>query len=259
MMFLSVLLITITTLDQFQCIRLIDDIDNEVSGDPTVNIAYNSWLKITQAPSHVVTKKVGAHLELHCEAMGSPPPTIEWYKRNRKITENESFEPYTVPPGTAIATVQSRLVINHLLPRHQDVYRCVAQGGARVATAASKVVVANKEGREMNLTQLLTAKILGAHHLPRVTLWASTYLDVIGNDVLLPCKFVGNPKPYVIWSDPNGTVIENDERYSISQEGELRIRSIAWSDHGPYTCSLENSVGVDSVETFLYPMEKPSK
>lgn len=38
-------------------------------------------------------------------------------------------------------------------------------------------------------------------------------------------------------------------------EGGLRIRNIEWSDMGEYICSVENSVGVDSVETFLYPMK----
>lgn len=41
----------------------------------------------------------------------------------------------------------------------------------------------------------------------------------------------------------------------MSQEGELRIRSMEWSDMGAYVCALENSVGEDSVETFLYPMQ----
>lgn len=76
-----------------------------------------------------------------------------------------------------------------------------------------------------------------------------------GNDATLPCKFVGNPRPNVIWLDPNSKVIESSEKYSMSQEGELRIRSMEWSDMGAYVCALENSVGEDSVETFLYPMQ----
>lgn len=76
-----------------------------------------------------------------------------------------------------------------------------------------------------------------------------------GNDVVLPCKFVGNPKPSQIWINPHGKVIEHDEKYSILPEGGLRIRNIEWSDMGEYICSVENSVGVDSVETFLYPMK----
>lgn len=253
-MILSVLLITATTLNQIDCRRL-EDINNEVSSIPEENLSFSTgeWVKINNPPVAVMTKKVGAHMELHCEAMGSPPPTIQWYKSNRRITENEVFETNSISRNPALAQVSSRLVINYLLPRHQDVYRCVAESGTKVDTAATKLLVT--DGREMNFTQLLSAKILGAHHLPRVTFWATTYMDVIGNDATLPCKFVGNPRPNVIWLDPNSKVIESSEKYSMSQEGELRIRSMEWSDMGAYVCALENSVGEDSVETFLYPMQ----
>lgn len=54
---------------------------------------------------------------------------------------------------------------------------------------------------------------------------------------------------------PDKKIIENSEKYSVFPDGELRIKSIEWSDMGEYTCSIENSVGEDSVETFLYPMK----
>ncbi|KAG5879754.1 hypothetical protein JTB14_027040 [Gonioctena quinquepunctata] len=259
-MILSVLLITIS-LNQFQCRRLIDDLENEISTDPRTNTeSFNSeWVKISSAPASVITRKVGTHLELHCKAMGTPPPTIQWYKMNRRITENESFETNIITKGQPIAEVASRLVINHVLPLHQDVYRCVAEAGTHVATAASKVIISNKEGKEMNFTQLLNAGIIGAHHLPRVTFWALTYMDVIGTDVTLPCKFVGNPRPEVTWYDGDRKIIESDEKYSTSQDGELRIRSIEWSDMGTYTCMVKNSVGEDYIETFLYPMQASKK
>ncbi|KAJ8951134.1 hypothetical protein NQ318_021578 [Aromia moschata] len=257
-MILSVLLMAIS-LNVAQCRRLNDnDIDNEVSSNPAANLGYrehDDWVQISQPPVPVVNKKVGAHVELYCEAMGSPPPTIQWYKGNMRITENESFDTNVISRMPGLAKVSSRLVINYLLPRHQDFYRCVAESGRKVRTSTAKLNIVNKEGREMNFTQLISAKILGAHHLPRVTFWAQTYMDVIGTDVILPCRFVGNPKPNLIWIDPNGKVIENDDRFTVLPEGELRIRSILWSDMGGYTCAVENTLGEDSIETFLYPMQ----
>lgn len=76
-----------------------------------------------------------------------------------------------------------------------------------------------------------------------------------GNDVILPCKSVGNPKPTLIWIDPNGRVIDNDDRFTILPDGELKIKSIIWADMGIYTCVVKNSVGDDTVETFLYPLK----
>lgn len=90
------------------------------------------------------------------------------------------MEVNTIKPNDGLAMMSSRLVINYLLPRHQDVYRCVAEAGAQVSTSVTKLIVSDKEGREMNFTQLINAKILGAHHTPRVTFWASTLMDTIG-------------------------------------------------------------------------------
>ncbi|KAJ8976596.1 hypothetical protein NQ317_005786 [Molorchus minor] len=257
----SVLLMAIS-LNMARCRRLTEDIDNEVSSNPAANLGFRDpmeYVKIMQPPVPVISKKVGAHVELFCEAIGSPPPTIQWYKRNMRITENDSFDTNMISQTPGLAKVGSRLVINYVLPRHQDVYRCVAESGVQVATAASRLIVSNKEGREMNFTQLINAKILGAHHIPRVTFWASTFMSNIGTDVILPCRFVGNPKPNLYWLDNNNKIIENDERFTILPDGELRIRNILWTDMGGYTCVVENSVGEDSIETFLYPMKESSK
>ncbi|XP_066255700.1 neural/ectodermal development factor IMP-L2 isoform X2 [Euwallacea similis] len=265
---LSVLLTTL-------CLQLVysrhlsneNEVDNDVSAFPEESIgSYNEYkpqdfVKINQPPEPVVQRNVGKHVELHCEAMGSPPPTIQWFKGSMRITENESFEDNNfiverTAPG--LAKVSSRLVINYVLPRHQDTYYCVAEAGSKKDRRMTKLVVPNGQGREMNLTELIARKIVGAHHHPRVTFWAPAYMDVMGSDVILPCKSVGNPKPDLVWYDPSNKQIDTEDntRFSIRPDGELSIRSISWEDMGVYTCIVKNSVGEDSVESFLYPMQE---
>ncbi|XP_060533419.1 neural/ectodermal development factor IMP-L2 [Cylas formicarius] len=265
-MVLSSVLLVILCLHLAHSRRLTDDIDNTVSTNAAGNLGsldfrdQRDYVKISQTPVPVISRNVGTHVELYCEAMGSPPPTIQWYKRNMRITENESFDDSNLIDGTAgLAKVASRLVINYVLPRHQDIYRCVAEAGSQMASAITELIVPNKEGREMNFTQLVASKILGAHHMPRVTFWAPAFMDVIGSDVILPCKSVGNPKPNLMWIDPNSKIITDNEKFMVHPDGELRIRSISWNDMGVYNCIVQNSVGEDSVETFLYPMQESSK
>lgn len=76
-----------------------------------------------------------------------------------------------------------------------------------------------------------------------------------GSDVILPCKSVGNPKPDLVWFDPDSQVITDNEKFTVLSDGELKIQSITWADMGIYVCKVNNSVGDDYVETFLYPME----
>lgn len=44
-------------------------------------------MKIADPPAAIIRKKVGDHVELTCEASGSPPPVIQWYRRNQRLTE----------------------------------------------------------------------------------------------------------------------------------------------------------------------------
>ncbi|XP_019877831.1 neural/ectodermal development factor IMP-L2 isoform X3 [Aethina tumida] len=260
MILLSVLLAAITVHTAVS--RRLSDISNELTPGAIGNRYYREnpeWVKIFSAPQDTVAQKYGAPVELTCQAMGSPPPTIQWYKRNTKLTENE---PDYEVQSEGLAKVTSRLVINYLLPRHEDLYRCVAVSGGEEATAVSKLIVINTEGnRELNFTQLLQNKILGAYHRPRASYWATTYMDVIGNNVYLPCRTVGNPKPELVWLDPMDRKVSRDERdrVHVMANGDLAIREMQWSDMGNYICSVSNVVGEDQVETFLYPMKRSDK
>lgn len=88
-MILSVLLIALSLrLAQAQGSRLRNDMDNDLN--PVLSggrFKLIDWVKIKQSPVPLITEKVGAHVEFECQAMGSPPPTIQWYKRNMRITE----------------------------------------------------------------------------------------------------------------------------------------------------------------------------
>ncbi|KAL3270665.1 hypothetical protein HHI36_021193 [Cryptolaemus montrouzieri] len=239
------------------------DMDNEIDiGVGGAPIFRQEWVKLSQAPRKLVSKNLGQHLELECEAMGSPPPTIQWFKEDKLLTVPVNIDRYennivTETISQGLAKVKSRLVLNYLLPVHEGTFRCLAQSGSEKVVGESRVFVINKEGIEMNFTTLVQKNILGAHHKPRVTLWSPTYMDVIGQEVFLPCQGEGNPRPDTRWVGPQGELIgPGSGRISVLSNGELRIRSVSWADMGVYSCIVINSLGQDSAETFLYPMQE---
>lgn len=132
----------------------------------------------------------------------------------------------------------------------------MAESGSKITSADSTIYVNKKEGFDRNFTELLRKDVLGAHHVPRISLWAPYYMDVIGTNVVLPCRTFGNPKPSQMWFDPEGQAIGEEGRVSVLSEGELSIRSLSWDDMGAYTCIVRNMVGQDKVETFVYPMKE---
>lgn len=69
----------------------------------------------------------------------------------------------------------SRLIIEHVLDLHQGVYYCEATANTKVDRRRVYLNVPNSEGRKLNMTELVTLKIVGSFHPPRVTFWAVTY------------------------------------------------------------------------------------
>lgn len=63
--------------------------DNEISvaSGTTTYSEREEWVKINSAPKPIIRKTVGSYVELECEAMGSPPPTIQWLKGKTPLTE----------------------------------------------------------------------------------------------------------------------------------------------------------------------------
>lgn len=87
----SVLLIAAACLQRINCRRLplADQLDNEID---TSNVGIvpgrsRDWVKISESPSPIISRKVGSRIELECEAMGSPAPVMQWLKGNTPLTE----------------------------------------------------------------------------------------------------------------------------------------------------------------------------
>ena len=57
----------------------------------------------------------------------------------------------------------------------------------------------------------------------------------------------GNPKPNVVWKNPDGEVIDaaNDDRLTIIDD-VLTIDPVQPDDHGNWTCEATNVAGQDS-------------
>lgn len=51
--------------------------------------------------------------------------------------------------------------------------------------------------------------------IPRVVVWYKAYVDTIGNNVVLPCRAKGHPRPHVTWRDNKGNLVKNDSRMKV--------------------------------------------
>lgn len=58
---------------------------------------------------------------------------------------------------------------------------------------------------------------------------------------MLPCEVRGEPKPSIIWQNPNYEAIEFDSnKYEIVNDTNLKINFLHQKDHGIYRCYAHN-------------------
>jgi len=161
--------------------------------------------------------------------------------------------------SSAIVKVRSRLIIDHMVPNDSS-FTCVGRSGSK--TAYETTIIHTKAGsghflKPHNLTELLAmnTNLFSGPKRPRIVLYNSVVMEVIGTNVMLPCKTMGRPRPEVYWMDSDLNVISGqDAHYKILPNGDLLINDLKWSDMGLYTCVARNALGKDKSVTFIYPL-----
>merc|ERR1711971_928702 len=93
---------------------------------------------------------------------------------------------------------------------------------------------------------------------PEISLWRPTLMVEAGDSVILPCRVARPDEVVVTWTNAGGEAIEAieaiEERFEVTESGDLRISEVSWADMGQFTCTATNEAGVASVHTFLYPL-----
>ena len=71
-----------------------------------------------------------------------------------------------------------------------------------------------------------------------------------GDNINFTCEVTGSPIPTVIWSRTNGDIVSmsnNTTTRSGSVFANLIITNASREDTGVYTCTANNSLGIDSI------------
>jgi Immunoglobulin domain len=149
--------------------------------------------------------------------------------------------------------VRARIVIDHDSASERT-FSCVGQAGNRKTYASTIVYPAGAS--DERAVDAPNTKHLGSLKPARILHYYDTVFEVIGSNLILPCRSSGRPKAEVYWMDEESNVIGDQEpRYKTLPTGELIITSLRWSDMGLYTCVAKNAIAKDTITTFIYPMK----
>ncbi|GAB0086641.1 Neural/ectodermal development factor IMP-L2 [Sergentomyia squamirostris] len=230
------------------------------SGSSGKFVESQDWVKVTAAPAARVTHEAGATVELECEVAGSPPPSIHWVRGGTPLNLLNEIETNVVSEASpnALARVRSRLVLEHAAPTERT-YTCVGRSGGQTAFATTTVVASAHHVRpKHNFTSDIINTLLnpgGGPQKPRIVLYYTVMLELMGSDIVLPCNTIGRPRPEIYWLDTNDNLISGQEpRYRVLPTGELIITNLKWSDMGGFTCVARNALAKDTITTFVYPV-----
>ncbi|XP_041985803.1 neural/ectodermal development factor IMP-L2-like [Aricia agestis] len=224
--------------------KLLHEMNNHI--DSNERSTPKRFLNLTRKPPARVL--LGRTSEITCEAVGTPAPSIRWFRDNAPIYEydKESHEISDSNPQS-LARVSSTVLLSGGADAR---YTCVAISGH--LTARAHTIVYNAGVTERTERSRLVPLA------PRILRHARVLADPIGSITRLPCAARGHPRPSVRWTDAEGRPVTDNPRMKVLRSGELVISPLEWGDMGELTCTATNMFGSTHVNTFLYPA-KPSE
>ncbi|KRT80209.1 Immunoglobulin, partial [Oryctes borbonicus] len=114
-------------------------LDNEIDlADSRESDRSRNWVTITP-PKGEIKVLYGETVELECEASGSPPPTIQFYRDANDLTKNEIFSNEIVNlASTGLAKAKARF---RFVAKKTEVIFCKATSGSKTSHVAFRVFV----------------------------------------------------------------------------------------------------------------------
>ncbi|CAH2098587.1 unnamed protein product [Euphydryas editha] len=221
------------------------EIENQIQTNGVKLHSSKRFITIIQRPGVHTAHRPGTVLELTCEALAAPAPSIHWFKNDAPVYKHdkESNEVIDTNP-TSLARVASTLLISRT--EESSEYTCLIVAGLNKAHASTIVYSTDGSTEITERSKLipLSPKILVSYKL---------FVDTIGSNIVLPCKVKGHPRPQVVWTDNNGEIVKNSKRMKVLRSGELVISPFMWSDMGEFACKASNIFGSTEIKTFVYP------
>lgn len=172
--------------------------------------------------------------EFSCTVIGTPKPTITWYKGVRELFDGGKFS--MLRDGDTYI-----LKINNVFGEDADEYYCKAVNKAGTRTSRAELVI----------------KTAPRLYVPPRFRDAACFDR--GENVQIKIPFTGNPKPSIKWSK-DGEEIEKGDHFDIivkDRHAILVIRNASQEDNGPYTIVAENELGVDSAVVNVVISDRP--
>ncbi|XP_041849981.1 immunoglobulin superfamily member 10 [Melanotaenia boesemani] len=205
----------------------------DIDGNPPVINGYRQNRTIIKdvAPKH------GRKL-INCKAEGDPAPTITWIMPDNIFLKAPYF-------GSRINVHHNgTLEIRNVRPTDTAEFICLARNDGGEAA----LVV------QLEVTSMLRRPIFKNPFNERIVSW-------IGKTTVLNCSADGHPIPEIIWTLPNGTLLNSGSshgsHHQLGDDGTLVIYNAQKKHSGKYRCGAKNFLGYIEKLIILNIGQKP--
>ncbi|XP_077985313.1 roundabout homolog 1-like [Glandiceps talaboti] len=185
-------------------------------------------LIVREKPTFIVTPSdvtavVSDDIDFYCTVSGDPAVTVSWNKKDGVL-----------PAGRYQILDDNTLKIKEV---------SIVDEGTYVCTGENNVGASHAEAR------------LSIHAEPAFTTVPRDRVVAVNKKVTFECRASGNPPPAIFWQKPGGEQLlfpgQVQDRFSVTQEGELEIEDVQLEDEGFYTCSALSVAGTSTVRANL--------
>ncbi|XP_013190184.1 protein amalgam-like [Amyelois transitella] len=180
-----------------------------------------------------VMVREGDNVSLHCDAAGTPQPTITW---RREDSMEFKVKGQNVSKWSGV-WLNLTTVMRHI----DGAFLCIATNG--IPPSVSKRILLHVLCKP---SVIVSQKMIGGY---------------LGESVVLQCKIEANPTPVIYWTHLDGYKLQNGSKYQAVTSSQsyrhvalIRINNVSRDDIGPYHCTAENSLGTARDDVTLYTL-----
>ncbi|XP_054713925.1 hemicentin-1-like [Uloborus diversus] len=188
-----------------------------------------------QSVTETFRVKENDDLNLHCEAVGTPSPTIMWMKNNNLL-------PATLYPE------ETTLRLHNVTKNDAGRYACVASN--KVGT----------DEKDFNVIIMSPPRVEKPSTYFKHPLKEERKESLENQPIVLVCPFSANPFPHFIWMKDSKMIDASiDPFISISNNGKnLHIKHAKAEHIGKYVCIAKNEAGESKYEFLIDVFVPPS-
>ena len=206
--------------------------------NPAGKITHDAKLNVLTQPK--ITKGLkdesiieGQDISLSIESTGHPSPTTQWFFNDKPIPMNDQhYQIITSKEGNL-----HELKIKQTKGTDEGSY---------------KIILTNSEG------EITSQANLNVHVAPVISSLSPKIDGVQGQQIIIPCKVSGHPKPEITFlkDKKDVTTLEDKSRFQIEYDdktGDVRliISDVKEEDHGKYTIRAKNAALTVEEQTTL--------